>query len=403
MRLSTQAYYSRSIAAMLDQQAALSRIQNQVATGKRVNTPADDPIAAVHIAELERSKLEYAQYEKNSSLARNRLNLEESALTDAGTNLQRVRELVLQASNIGTLNDNDRKSIAVELQSRLEQMQDIANRKDGNGEYLFAGFSTLTQPFAGAASGNVVYSGDQGARLLQVGPTQRVQDSHSGFELFMNVPEGNGTFVTYVNDANTGSGAITVGSVADPAAWLPDNYTLTFTTATDWEITDTATPSPNVVASGTYTSGNAIAFNGAQIVITGAPAVGDTFHIDQSRSEDVFRTLDRLVDVLREPANDPTSIAKLASTLERSLQQIDQTSDHFLSVRAQVGSRLSALDTADASREDLNIDIEIALSDLRDLDYAEAMARMHQQLVGLQAAQMSYSQISQLSLFNYLK
>jgi flagellar hook-associated protein 3 FlgL len=403
MRLSTQAYYNRSIATMLDQQAALSRIQNQVATGKRVNTPADDPIAAVHVAELERSKLEYAQYEKNSSLARNRLNLEEGALADAGTTLQRVRELVLQASNIGTLNDSDRRSIAVELQSRLEQMQDIANRKDGNGEYLFAGFSTLTQPFAGAASGNVVYAGDQGARLLQVGPTQRVQDSHSGFDLFMNIPEGNGTFVTYVDAANTGSGAINVGSVADPAAWTPDNYTLTFTSATDWEITDTATPTPNVVASGTYTSGNAIAFNGAQIVITGTPAVGDSFHVDQSRSEDVFGTLDRIVDVLRQPANGATANAKLASTLERSLQQIDQASDHFLSARAEVGSRLISLDTADSAREDLNIDIDVALSDLRDLDYAEALARMQQQLVGLQAAQMSYSQISQLSLFNYLK
>ncbi len=403
MRLSTHAYYSRSIAAMLDQQAGLSKLQNQVATGRRVNSPADDPIAAVHIAELERSKLEYAQYDKNSSLARNRLNLEEGALADAGTNLQRVRELILQASNIGTLNDQDRRSIAVELQSRLEQMQDIANRKDGNGEYLFGGFSTQTQPFAGASSGNVVYAGDQGARLLQVGPTQRVQDSHSGFEVFMSVPEGNGTFLTYVNPANTGSGSINVGSVANRAAWTPDDYTLTFTTATTWEITDSATPTPNVVATGTYTSGDAITFNGAQIVITGTPASGDTFHIDQSRSEDVFTTIDRVVDLLRGPSGNPASNAQLTSTLERSLQQIDQAQDHFLSVRAQVGSRLSALDTADAARDDLNIDLDVALSDLRDLDYAEALARMQQQIVGLQAAQMSYSQISQLSLFHYLK
>src|SRR3954454_15192562 len=180
MRLSTQSYYSRSISAMLDQQSALSKIQNQVASGRRINTPADDPIAAVHVMELERSKNEYSQYEKNSSLARNRLNLEENSMADAGTVLQRVRDLVLQASNIGTLNSSDRESIAVDLSSRLEQMQDIANRKDDNGEYLFSGFSTLTRPFAGASSGTVVYSGDQGARLLQVGPTQRIADSHSG-------------------------------------------------------------------------------------------------------------------------------------------------------------------------------------------------------------------------------
>jgi flagellar hook-associated protein 3 FlgL len=44
-----------------------------------------------------------------------------------------------------------------------------------------------------------------------------------------------------------------------------------------------------------------------------------------------------------------------------------------------------------------------ALSDLRDLDYAQALTQMNQQLVGLQAAQLSYTKISGLSLFNYLK
>jgi flagellar hook-associated protein 3 FlgL len=403
MRLSTQSYYQRSIAAMLDQQAALSKIQNQVASGKKVTSPADDPIAAVHIMELERSKQEYEQYDKNSALARNRLSLEESALADAGTVLTRVRELILQASNTGTLTDEDRESIAVELQSRLEQMQDIANRKDGNGEYMFSGFSTLTQPFAGATSGNVVYAGDQGSRLLQVGPTQRIADSHSGFDVFMNITEGNGTFYTQATATNTGNGSISVGSVANPAAWVRDNYTLTFTSATTWEVTDTATPTPNVVSSGTYTSGDAIAFNGAQVVVKGTPAVGDSFSINQARSESVFDSIDRVVQALRSPSETPAATAQLTSTLERSLQQIDQASDHMLGVRGQVGARLSSLDTADASREDINVDIATSLSDLQDLDYAEAIARMQQQMVGLQAAQLSYSQISQLSLFNYLR
>lgn len=403
MRLSTQSYYQRSIAAMLDQQSALSRIQNQVASGKKITSPADDPIAAVHVMELERSKQEYEQYDKNSALTRNRLNLEESAIADASTVLQRVRELILQASNTGTLTDQDRESIAVELQSRLEQLQDIGNRKDGNGEYLFGGFSTLTQPFVGASSGNVVYAGDQGARVLQVGPTQRIADSHSGFDLFMNVPEGNGTFYTRAGAANAGSGSINVGSVTNPAAWVRDDYTLTFTAADAWEITDTATPVPNVVASGAYAPGDAIDFNGVRVVVSGTPAVGDTFSINESHTESVFDTVDRVIDVLRDPANTPVAMAQLSTALEGSLQQIDQASDHMLGIRGQVGARLSALDTADSAREDVTIDIAASLSDLQDLDYAEALARMNQQLVGLQAAQLSYSQISQLSLFNYLK
>lgn len=403
MRLSTQAYYNNSIAAMLEQQVALSKVQNQIASGKRVNTPADDPIAAVHILELERSKIESEQFDKNSAQARSRLSLEEQSLADAGTLLGRVRDLVLQASNIGTLTDNDRRSIAVELQSRLEQMQDIANRKDGAGEYLFAGFSTLTQPFAGAANGNVAYSGDQGARQLQVGPTQRIADSHSGFDVFMNIPSGNGTFDTAANAANTGTGSIDVGSLSNPSAWVRDDYTLTFTAANTWEITDSATPTPNVVASGAYTSGGAISFNGARVIVSGAPAVGDSFSIDRSRGESIFSSLNDIVTALRQGAGSPTANAKLSTALNGSLQQIDQASDHLLGIRAQVGSRLSSLDTADAAREDLQLDLASSLSDLRDLDYADALARMNQQLVGLQAAQMSYSKISQLSLFSYLR
>src|SRR5690606_20734619 len=149
----------------------------------------------------------------------------------------------------------------------------------------------------------------------------------------------------------------------------------------------------NVVASGVYSAGATIGFNGAQIVISGTPAAGDSFSVNQSRSEDIFKTLGGIVDALRRPANDAAANAKLASVLNGSLQQIDQASDHFLGVRAQVGSRLSMLDAADSAREDLSIDIETSLSDLRDLDYADALARMNQQLVGLQAAQMSYSKI----------
>jgi flagellar hook-associated protein 3 FlgL len=388
---------------MQQQQVALAKVQNQVSSGKRVNTPADDPIAAVHILELERSQLESQQYGKNSAIARSRLNLEEQSLADAGLVLQRVRELTLQASNVGTLNDSDRESIAIELASALEQMQDIANRKDGGGEYLFSGFSTLTQPFAGAASGNVTYAGDQGGRLLQVGATQRIADSHSGFDVFMQIPAGNGTFDTAVNATNTGSGTIDVGAVTNVAAWVSDNYTLTFTSATDWEVTDTATPVANVVAGGTYTAGAAIAFNGVQVTVSGAPAAGDSFSINQSRAENVFETIDGIIDALRLPANDATANAKLSSALNGSLQQLDQASDHMLGIRAEVGARLSRLDAADNAREDLSIDIATSLSDLRDLDYAEALARLSQQTVGLEAAQLSYSKISQLSLFSYLR
>jgi flagellar hook-associated protein 3 FlgL len=399
--MSTLGFSMGSLSAMLEQQSGLAKLQNQMALGLRVTTPADDPIAYVHIQELQRSQSESEQFAKNSTLAKNRLNLEEQAFVDMSNAMGRVRELMVSAGNTATLSDADRKSIATELAQRLDEMQDIANRQDGNGEYLFAGYSTKTQPFAGGSGSPISYVADQGARQLQVSSTQRMADSHNGYEVFVNIPEGNGTFSTAVNMSNTGSGRIDVGSVVNRANWVPDDYTITFTSPTAYQITDGATPA-NVVQTGTYTAGSAITFNGVNVTVNGAPAAGDTFTVNQSRNESIFDTIGNVVDLLRQPAGNATANAKLTSALSGSLQQMDQATDHFLGVRAEVGTRLARLDSVDSSREAMDIDTASALSDLRDLDYAQALTKMNQSLVGLQAAQLSYSKISNLSLFNYL-
>ena len=74
----------------------------------------------------------------------------------------------------------------------------------------------------------------------------------------------------------------------------------------------------------------------------------------------------------------------------------------MLQVRSEIGARLSSLDAAESAREDQKVELNRMKSELEDLDYAEAITRMNQQLVGLQAAQASYMRIAQLSLFNYL-
>jgi flagellar hook-associated protein 3 FlgL len=402
MRMSTLGFSMGSLSAMLTQQSALAKLQNQVALGLRVITPADDPIAYVHIQELQRALSESEQFAKNSTLAKNRLSIEEQAFVDTSNVISRVRELMIQAGNVATMSDNDRRSIATELSARLDELQAIANRQDGNGEFLFAGYSTKTQPFTGGNGTPINYVADQGARLLQISSTQRIADSHNGFEVFVDIPEGNGTFVTAVNMNNTGSGAIDVGSVVDRTAWLPDDYTIEFTSPTDYRILDGAVP-PNEVQVGTYTSGGAITFNGVSVTITGEPQAGDTFAVNRSRSESIFATIAEVIEVLNLPAGNGTANAKLTSTLRGALQQIDQATDHFLGIRAQIGVRLATIDSVDSAREALDIDLKSTLSDLRDLDYAEAMTKFNQQLVSLQAAQLSYSKISSLSLFNYLR
>jgi len=235
--------------------------------------------------------------------------------------------------------------------------------------------------------------------MLQIGPAMRVPDGQSGQRVFVDVPAGNGSFVTAANPGNTGSGVIDAGVIADRTAWVPGDYTLRFTSPTTWEVVDSTN---TVVANGTYTSGEAIEFNGARVTVTGAPETGDTFAISRAGSKDMFSMIADALAALEAPIDSPADRAQVTTRLGAALTQIDRAIDHLLAVRGEVGSRLSSIERAADARADLDLEITQSLAELRDLDYAEAVSRMNRQLLGLEAAQLSYARISQLSLFDYL-
>jgi flagellar hook-associated protein 3 FlgL len=398
MRISTLGINAQAVNAILNQQAALAKSQQQIATGKRIQTAADDPAAAVQLQELARLQSQYDQFGKNSVAATGRLQLEEQALSDSTNVLQRVRDLTLQA-NTATLTDSDRQSLVTEIRARISELQGIANRKDNNGDYLFAGFAAGTTPYARNASGSMVYAGDSGVRQVQIDAGLGVPDGDPGSQVFANIKAGNGLFTTGANAANTGSASIDTGVIVQKANWVPGQYTLSFTNATTWQVTDSSNA---VVATGPFVSGNAISFRGVQVTISGVPATGDRFSINAASTTDVFSSLDSLVNSLSQGANGDAASAKLNTALGGAIQQLDQSLDHFSSVRAQVGARLSTIDDMTSTRDSRTTDIATSTSQLSDLDYASAVSKMNQQYVGLQAAQQSYAQISKLSLFNFL-
>src|SRR5688572_29544635 len=107
MRVSNDSLRSVFLTAIQDVQRRIVETQTQVSTGRRVNSPSDDPIAAARIAELDASLTRLDQYQANSTIARNQLGLEEEALAGTIDTLQRVRELALQANN-ASLGEGDR-------------------------------------------------------------------------------------------------------------------------------------------------------------------------------------------------------------------------------------------------------------------------------------------------------
>jgi flagellar hook-associated protein 3 FlgL len=221
----------------------------------------------------------------------------------------------------------------------------------------------------------------------------------AGSAVFLNIQEGNGTFTAAPGGANTGSASIQRTAVTSPAAWTPDNYTISFTSATAYQITDGTN---TVIGSGAFAPGDTVAFNGVQVTLDGVPATGDTFAVAPASTEDMFSTLDQLRNTLRATTTTPSQKAALVTSLGTLLTQMDNALNHVGDVRSEVGARLNAIEQTTSNREDLKVTLESTLSELRDLDYAQAVSKLTLQQTGLQAAQASYARLSQLSLFDYL-
>ncbi|MFQ5469339.1 MAG: flagellar hook-associated protein FlgL [Gammaproteobacteria bacterium] len=231
MRISTNQMQLNGVSAMLEQSSKLSQTQQQLASGKKFLSPSEDPIATSKVLNLEQSMNITNQYQQNSDIARTRLNNEETVLQSLTSVLDRVRELAVQGNN-STYTNVDRLMFASEIRQRLEDVLTLSNTKDASGEFLFSGYQGNVQPFSVDAVGNYIYSGDDGQRYLQIGPTRQVAVGDNGTDVFRQIRNGNGTFYTSGSSANTGNGLIDPGSVVDASLIDGDSYTLVFPAAT---------------------------------------------------------------------------------------------------------------------------------------------------------------------------
>jgi flagellar hook-associated protein 3 FlgL len=397
MRVTDNTLRMSFLTALGQAQQRIAATQNQVATGKRVNLPSDDPFAAARIGELDASLSRLDQYRSNGAFATTRLGLVEETLVSVVDNLQRVRELAVQGNN-ATLSNADRYALATDLRQRLDGVLALANATDSSGRFLFSGYSETTQAFTQTAAG-VTYNGDSGQRQLQLSDNRLVAVSDSGSALFQNIASGNGTFALAVDPANTGSLIVGRGSVSDVTAFVPDTYDIEFLTPSSYEVRDSGGA---LIASGTYSDGEAVAFLGIQIQLDGTPAAGDSVTVTPSVSQDVFTTVQKLIDALEQPTSGTASQALLHSQVGQLITEVDQSIDHMIDTRAEIGARLRTIDEQASLIEGFEFQLTESMSELRDLDYAEALSLLSQQLLGLEAAQKTFAQTQNLSLFRYL-
>lgn len=397
MRISTSMLHQQGLDAMLRQQSLLARTQNQLASNTKWLSAADDPAGYAGAQGMDRLLAQTKQYQSNAEAAKHRLLMEEDALAEGTSVLQRVRELAIQANSAGQ-SDSSRAVIARELHSLREQLLAIANRDDGQGRYLFAGSADAQAPFSWSGSA-VSYSGDQQVRTTQIGNTRRIDEGDAGSTVFQNLKSGNGRFAVTAAAANGGSAQLTASKVYDDALWDGGSYTVEFT-AGGYRVLDATSAE---IQSGPYSAGSAIRFRGAELSFSGEPAAGDRFQLTPSSQQDVIALVDKLARLVESPQPDAAARAQWQTGLQQGLAELEAAEVHFTDIRASVGLRLSAAEDAITQLGAQQLHTKEALSELRDLDYAEALTRLQQQMTALQAAQQTYMQVQQLSLFDYLR
>lgn len=403
MRLSTNTIHEQGVNSILKQQEALLHVQQQVSTGRRVLTPADDPTAAALALDVKQASALNTQYAENRTAAASQLGFVEGVLDGITNLIQNVQTATVSAGN-AAFSDAERLSIARELRGRFNELVGFANSTDATGQFLFSGFQGDTKPFTQTATG-IQYNGDQGERLVQIGATRQIAANSSGTDLFERIKNGNGVFATSADSTNTGSGVIDTGIVVSPANLTGDNYQISFTVAsgvTTYDVTDTTT-GVTLSSGNPYTSDEAISFDGIQFSIKGEPANGDQFNVTPSTNQSLFKTIDDLINVLSTPVNSqPGGSTQLTNGLNAALQDLGNSLEHVLATRASVGTRLQEIEALQSVGEDTEIQLQHNLSQLQDVDIAKAISDLNQQRVFLEAAQRSFATVSGLSLFDFI-
>lgn len=533
MRISTLQVFNIANTSMARANEAIVKTQEQLSTGQRVLAPSDDPVASTKILQLETELARVSQYRNNIEIAQNNLELEETTLNNVLSLISRIQELTVQAGNTAVFTPLEYGAMAAEVESRLDELFNIVNTTNANGDYIFSGYKGRTQPFQGDMFSGFSYFGDEGRQQIKISNNTKVNVSDSGKALFQDIPSAENTVRTYSREGNISDPPvrISVGRVTDQQEFdrfFPEDMAITFNpgapgSATSKTFTVTERSSGNVIAEDIpYVSGEEVTYNGVSFTMIGSPysgvpateatrlfgadsAVvfpfdftppadttiditvagktetlvvdanvtsaadlvtifndngngndqvlaelgitvdeggfrmpdgidftisggttdlenvmglstttgttsadgvlaqsGDVLFVDSTNKQDILTTMARLAEVMRAADETTESKDNIRRVVDETLHNLTETQTSVLEVVTSIGARINTLD----STRELHLDTELVsrevLSELRDVDYAEASSRLSAQTLILEAAQASFVRVSRLSLFDRL-
>ncbi|HBP90551.1 MAG TPA: flagellar hook-associated protein FlgL [Nitrospirales bacterium] len=355
----------------------------QIASGKRVNRPSDDPAAAERINQFRNVLRTTERRIASVNEGVGRLNLSDSVLETAGNTFQRAKELAIQMGN-DTNTAVERRNTALEVQQLILGLAGIANTQL-NGRFVFAGSQTQTEPFVpGSATGSA--------------------------------------------STTNGGGANIAVSVVTASALQPDAYQIQFTSPTQFDVLNLTT-NQTVSSGNTYSSGVAFSFDGLDATITdggGPPATGDQFFVrvgytyqgDGAGIEVEIgdgRTVETNVpgnQVFSGPTADlfqnlqdfhQALVTDDAQGIQAAIGQLDQSLSQVTDARATIGARVNRLDTIKDGLDLLSVNTQTLRSNFEDADIAQVASDLATLQTTLEASMTTLARQFQTSLLNFIK
>ncbi|MGF1755385.1 flagellar hook-associated protein FlgL [Vibrio makurazakiensis] len=369
--------------------------QAQLASGKQLMKPSDDPLATHYIQNISQQSEQLKQYIDAITLVRNRLEHHEVIIANSESFADDAKRTVMEAIN-GALSPEDRYAKKRELQEIANNFLNLANTQDESGNYTFAGTKPRNQPFFRDNEGNVTYAGDDYQRKMRVASSFEMAMNDPGSKLFMEIDNPFGDFEPRYDLQTASDLLLERATTTDPED--PAIYKVTFVDMQNGSFGYQLEKDGSVVDAKEFDPSTGIKFEGVNIQVKGQITKGDSITLEPRQEFTIFDTFQDAMKWVDSSVSDASATAQL----HQATEEFHAAFVHITKARTDVGARLSTLDIQEEQHEDFKLSLAKSKSNFEDLDYSKAIIEFNENSRALQASQQAFGKTKDLTLFNYI-
>ncbi|MEE8328015.1 MAG: flagellar hook-associated protein FlgL [Nitrosomonadaceae bacterium] len=375
---------------------AMFKLQEQAATGSRINRASDDPSTSYRVLSLNSQEKSLENYLDNTIEASGTLEISLSILqamiseiTDKKVNLTQVIS--------GTYGSGGRIGLADEINETLEHLVSLANTQHMD-QYLYSGSSTGTAPYtvtrvAGEIT-NVAYQGSSENRNIEIASGVESSAFYVGDTLFRSDSRTTPTFV-----GDTGAAAGSGTSNIKGEVWLTVTHN-----GTNYQLSiDGGTTKTTVPLAGDVSNLAVVDASGESILYVDASAVGLTTGTDLVRvsgTYDVFNTLVSIRDMLRN--SNGFSETRMTELQNKAIATLEEVRSYLVDKSVSMGSRIGFLENVKDTLENMNFNTEDEATLLQEADIAQIAIDLARREVLYQMSLSVAGRLMSISLLNFI-